>query len=50
MGRKWLYARVELEQAKEIIEEFMRISVASVEEYEPEFSELIARAEQFIKE
>lgn len=35
-------------KAKEIIKEFLQISVASVEEYEPEFSELIDRAEQFL--
>ena len=45
-----IYIAKQSEQAKKIIKEFMRISVASVEEYEPEFSELIARAEQFIKE
>ena len=39
-----------LKQAKEIINEFMRISIASVEEYEPEFTELIEQAEQFLKE
>lgn len=40
----------QLEQAKKIINEFMRISVASVEEYEPEFTELIEQAEQFLEE
>ena len=40
----------QLEQAKGLLKEFMRISVASVEEYEPEFSELIGKAEQFLKE
>ena len=39
-----------LTKAKEIIREFMRISKASVEEYEPEFTELIGQAEQFISE
>ena len=39
-----------LTKAKEIIKEFMRISTASVEEYEPEFTELIGKAEQFTKE
>ena len=49
----WLFKhkdKEKLEQAKEIINEFMRISVASVEEYEPEFTELIGQAEQFLKE
>ena len=34
--------------AKEIINEFIRISAASCEEFEPEFSELIKRAEDFV--
>ena len=37
----------ELEKAKQIIKEFMRISTASVEEYEPEYSELIEKADAF---
>ena len=39
-----------LTDAEKIIREFMRISVASVEEYEPEFTELIVKAEAFLKE
>lgn len=38
------------EQAKKIIKEFLRISVASYEEVEPKFSELIDQAEDFLKE
>ena len=44
------YLTNQLEQAKGLLKEFMRISVASVEEYEPEFSELVEQAEQFIKD
>ena len=40
--------KYKLIKAKEYITEFMRISIASVEEYEPEFSELIEKAEQFL--
>ena len=43
-------AEEKLKKAEEIIKEFMRISVASVEEYEPEFFELIGQAEQFLQE
>ena len=39
-----------LDKAKEIIKEFLRISIASFEEVEPEFSELVDNAENFIKE
>ena len=37
-------------EAKKIIKEFMRISVASVEEFEPEFTELIGQADELLKE
>ena len=39
-----------LGKAKEIIKEFLRISVASFEEVEPEFSELVDDAEKFVEE
>ena len=38
----------EKSEAKEIINEFIRISAASTEEFEPEFFELIKRAEDFV--
>lgn len=43
--------KVRLEQltkAENLLNEFMRISKASVEEFEQDYSELIAEAEQFI--
>ena len=44
-----LYNALEkLDKAKELLKEFMRISVASVEEYEREFSELVGEAENFL--
>ena len=39
----------EFERAKEIIREFMRIT-EMVEGFEPDYSELIAKAEAFLKE
>ena len=41
--------KAQIEKAKYIINEFTRISVASIEEYEPEFSELIGEVETFLK-
>lgn len=39
----------QIEKAKEIIREFMRIT-EMVEGFEPDYSELIAKAESFLKE
>ena len=39
-----------LSKAKEIINEFMRISKASDDDFEHDYSELIGEAEQFLKE
>ena len=39
---------VKLDKAEKIIKDFMRISAASVEEFEPEFTALIKEAEDFI--
>lgn len=39
-----------LTEVKELLNEFMRISKASDEDFEHDYSELIAEAEQFIKE
>ena len=48
------YARtlqtMQLSKAKELLNEFMRISKASDEDFEHDYSELIGEAEQFIKE
>lgn len=48
------YARtlqtIQLSKAKELLNEFMRISKASDEDFEHDYSELIGEAEQFIKE
>lgn len=46
--KKNLELHIQLIKAKDLLNEFMRISVASVDEYEPEFSELIGKAEQFL--
>ena len=47
------YARtlqtMQLTKAKELLNEFMRISKASDEDFEHDYSELIAKTEQFIK-
>lgn len=40
----------QLAKAKELLNEFMRISKASDEDFEHDYSELIAEAEQFLKE
>ena len=40
----------QIEKMKHYLNEFMRISVASVEEFEPEFSELVGEVEAFLKE
>lgn len=40
----------QLTKAKELLNEFMRISKASDEDFEHDYSELIAEAEQFLKE
>ena len=39
----------QLAKVKELLNEFMRISKASDEDFEHDYSELIAEAEQFIK-
>ena len=41
---------IELTKAKELLNEFMRISKASDEDFEHDYSELIGETEQFIKE
>lgn len=38
----------QIEKMKHYLNEFMRISVASVEEFEPEFSELVGEVETFL--
>ena len=40
---------IQLSKAKELLNEFMRISKASDEDFEHDYSELIAETEQFIK-
>lgn len=40
----------QLTKAKELLNEFMRISKASDEDFEHDYSELIGEAEQFIKD
>lgn len=40
----------QLTEAKELLNEFMRISKASDEDFEHYYSELIGKAEQFLKE
>ena len=40
----------QLTRAKELLNEFMRISKASDEDFEHDYSELIGATEQFIKE
>ena len=40
----------QLTKAKELLNEFMRISKASDEDFEHDYSELIGETEQFIKE
>lgn len=42
--------REQLTKAKELLNEFMRISKASDEDFEHDYSELIGEAEQFLKE
>lgn len=44
------YSALKLEEAKELLNEFMRISKASDEDFEHDYSELIRETEQFIKE
>ena len=39
----------QIEKMKHYLNEFMRISVASVEEFEPEFSELVGDVETFLE-
>ena len=39
-----------LKQAKKLLNEFMRISEACTEEFEPEYTELISETENFLKE
>lgn len=39
-----------ISKAKELLNEFMRISKASDEDFEHDYSELIEAAEQFLKE
>lgn len=39
----------QIEKMKSYLNEFMRISVASVEEFEPEFSELVGEVETFLE-
>lgn len=39
----------QIEKMKHYLNEFMRISVASVEEFEPEFSELVGEVETFLE-
>ena len=40
----------QLAKAKELLNEFMRISKASDEDFEHDYSELIGETEQFLKE
>lgn len=44
------YSALKLEEAKELLNEFMRISKASDEDFEHDYSELIGETEQFIKD
>ena len=44
------FDEVKLTKAKELLNEFMRISKASDEDFEHDYSELVREAEQFIKE
>lgn len=44
------YSALKLEEAKELLNEFMRISKASDEDFEHDYSELIGETEQFLKE
>ena len=39
----------QIEKMKHYLNEFMRISVASVEEFEPEFGELVGEVETFLE-
>lgn len=39
----------QIKKMKHYLNEFMRISVASVEEFEPEFSELVGEVETFLE-
>ncbi len=48
-GAKTYYEH-QLTKAKELLNEFMRISKASDEDFEHDYSELIGEAEQFLKE
>lgn len=43
-------AKLSLDNAKDLINEFMRISKASDEDFEHDYSILVAQAEQFLKE
>ena len=43
-------AKEQLTKAKELLNEFMRISKASDEDFEHDYSELIGEAEQFLKD
>lgn len=43
-------AEKQLTKAKELLNEFMRISKASDEDFEHDYSELIGETEQFLKE
>mgnify|MGYP007122091965 CR=1 FL=1 len=44
------FNKEQLTKAKELLNEFMRISKASDEDFEHDYSELIAEAETFLKE
>ena len=44
------YSALKLEEAKKLLNEFMRISEACTEEFEPEYTELIRETENFLKE
>ena len=46
----WKTKADQLTKAKELLNEFMRISKASDEDFEHDYSELIGEAEQFLKE
>lgn len=47
---QWNKEHYQLTKAKELLNEFMRISKASDEDFEHDYSELIAEAETFLKE
>ena len=50
MARQRAETSKQLTKAKELLNEFMRISKASDEDFEHDYSELIGEAEQFLKE